>query len=158
MKMRAASDSMPEVFAPLLRAIHNLRPHDWVVLVNSSKQSVWQQHWHPLNYFAQCGVLHRKLDHLRLGKLWLWQHVFQLLPNVIGLSTIAPQPSQLVDVVCVQAAFFKELEVRFQQRHHLLQELRSDVPPQHHHHQSKPPTRFQDLKGLPFPTSLKAFS
>ena len=57
---------------------------------------------------------------------------------MIGVNAISPQPSQLVDVVGVQAAFFKELEVRFQQRHPLLQELRSDVPPQHHHHQSKP--------------------
>ena len=138
MKLWAASDSMPEVFAQLLRAIHNLLPHDWVVFVNSSKQNVWQQHWHPFNYFAQCGVLHRKLDHLQLGKLWLWQHVFQLGPNILGVNTIAPQPSQLVDVVGVQSAFFKELDNIFQQGHHLGQELRSDVPPQHHHHQSKP--------------------
>ena len=52
-KVLAALHSIPKFDAGATAAIYDLFPHHWVVLINGSKQSVWQQHRDTGHKFAQ---------------------------------------------------------------------------------------------------------
>ena len=52
-KVLAATHSLPKLDASAPAAIYDPVPHHWVVLINGSKQGVWQHHRHTANEFAQ---------------------------------------------------------------------------------------------------------
>ena len=138
-KLWAVPHSVPKFITCSSAAIYDLFPHQWVVLINGSKQRVWQQRRHTLHKFAQCVVHHRKQKPVELGQLWHWQQFLQISPAVVRMIAIGTNAPQLVNGSNIQAALFVELEVSTHQPHHLLQRLRSEVPPQHHnHHRANP--------------------
>jgi len=83
LKVWAATHGTPKFLTRCSTAIYDLIPHHWVVLINGSKQRVWQQHRHTVHKFAQCGVPHRKQDPLELGQIWLWQQALEISPAVV---------------------------------------------------------------------------
>jgi hypothetical protein len=69
------------------------------VLINGSKQNMWQQHGHTVKKLAQRVVLHRKQEPLELGQLWHRQQLFQISPAVIFMLALAANAHQVVNAI-----------------------------------------------------------
>ena len=106
---------------------------------------MWQHHGHTMHKLAQRVVLHGKQQAMELGQLWNRQQLLEVPPAMIWMAASGAQVFKLVYAIHIKLTLLKELQIVAHQLHHLLQQLRADVPPQHHHHHSHPNFNLKDL-------------